>query len=307
MARHAIWVVVSAGSEQWVGRLVPGPTDRIHVHFPHGQGPLHLPLGTRVVIGIAQAGMSAPLREEAALVRVDQRREDALECVFEFDRPVRVLELIHGAVIDHRESRRHPRARVEPEHQVVVPVTLPEVEAAARHLVARLVDGSAGGLGLLFPRTAEPILCRAKRLRALVPLPGTEATGEWVCRVRYRYLVDENTVRYGAQFVSDGLAVDPPGPQLESLWDCQVCGAEALLAETHGYCPCCGAARHGHEREPSWRDLATAADHRFGGHGIVCETCGVAHGHRAQYCGHCGTSMGEDESDIDTARHPAVH
>ncbi|MEO0600471.1 MAG: hypothetical protein AAF211_03490 [Myxococcota bacterium] len=302
MARNAIWVVASAGPDQWVGRLVPGPTNLIHVHFPHDTGPLHVPLGTRTTIGVATAGMSAPVCEEGVLVRVDQRREEALECVFEFDPPARLLEAVEGAVIDFREPRRHPRARVDPGEVVHVPITLPEIEASARHLVGRLVDGSAGGLGLLFPRVAEPILCRADYLRAVVPLPGMDTKGEWVCRFRYRFLVDERHVRYGAQFVSDGLAVDPPGPQLEALWDCQLCGAEALLAETHAHCPRCGAARHGHEREPSWRDLATAGGHRYGGYDIVCEACGVAHGHRSQYCSHCGTSMGEDEADIETAR-----
>ncbi|MEN0065115.1 MAG: hypothetical protein AAGA48_23430 [Myxococcota bacterium] len=302
MAKNAIWVVASAGSEQWIGRLVPGPTDRIHVHFKHEQGPLFVPLGTETTIGVATAGMSAPVCETGVLVRVDQRREEALECVFEFDPPAILLEAVHGAVIDYRDARRHRRARVDEAQDVPIPVTLPEVEPSARHFVARLIDGSAGGLGLAFPRVAEPILCRTTFLRAVVPLPGLERTGEWVCEVRYRSVIDDETVRYGVQFVSDGLAVDPPGPQLEALWDCQLCGAEALLAETHAYCPRCGAARHGHEQEPTWRDCATVESHRFGGYAVACEVCGVAHSERAQYCGNCGASIGEDDADSDTAR-----
>jgi len=304
MARNAIWVVAVAGPDQWAGRLVPGPTDRIHVHFPHDAGPLHLPLGTRTALGIATQGMRAPLREVGALVRVDQRREEALECVFEFDEPVRLLEYVHGAVIDHRKPRRHLRSTFEPDDDVEVPVILPELEPSARRLVGRLVDGSAGGLGLLFPRVAEPILCRVTRLRVLVPLSGSNASGEWVCRVRYRTVIHGQTVRYGVQFVSDGFAVEPPPSQVEALWQCQSCGAEALLAETHVFCPRCGSRRQGRPREPSWRDLATVADHRFGGHELVCGGCGIANGRRAQYCGHCGGLLGEDESDIDTARPP---
>lgn len=301
MGRNAIWVVASMGAERWVGRLVPGPTDRIHVHFVDDKGPAYVPLGTPMAIGVATAGMTAPVRQEGRLVRVDWRREEVLECVFEFDEPAWLLQQVQGAVIDYRE-RRHAREFVEPETVVCVPVMLPDAPPSARRYAAHLIDRSAGGLGLALPRAAESVLCTQRHMRATVPVPETGAPAVWVCDIRYRIVLDAHRVRYGAQFVSDGLAVDPPGVLLEALWDCQVCGAEALLADSHAHCPNCGASRHGHEREPTWRDQATFDDHRYGGMEVACDACGVAHGPRASYCGNCGSPLGEDVSDAATYR-----
>ncbi|MBX2799243.1 MAG: zinc ribbon domain-containing protein [Myxococcales bacterium] len=289
MRRSAIWVRVGTASQGWTGRLVPGGAERIHVHFPFEKGPSHAALGSRLSLGLAQPGMSVAVRDDATLIRVDRRREDALECVLEMDHPEWLLAYLPDAVIDRRtDKRRWIRAAPEADSNVLVPVILPEAPPSAQRLVGRLLDGSAGGVGLAFPMVAEPRLCRTETMRATVPMPGLKGVGEWVCQVRYRALLDDGRVRYGLQFVSDGVAVHPPGPQLESLWDCDECGTEGLLAQTHVHCPQCGAPARGPDRHPSWRELATPDVHPMCGTDVDCPSCGVVHGELARFCGHCG-------------------
>ncbi|HHO49618.1 MAG TPA: zinc ribbon domain-containing protein [Deltaproteobacteria bacterium] len=302
MRRSAIWVQLQASTGGWSGHLVPGRSDRIQVRFPHGSGPTKLPLGEEVEVGFAQRGMVTAVQDRGRLFRVDRRREDALECTIELDHPDRLSRGVRGAVIDQRPNlRQWLRAEVGREETVIVPVTLPDAPPSAQRIVGRLLDGGAGGLGLSFPLVAEPRLCVAERLRAVVPLPGLKGAGEWVCEVRYRSLIesDEQHVRYGLQFVSDGVAVDPPGPQIESLWDCGACGTRGLLAGTHACCPACGAAKVGPYRNPSWRDLAIAAVHPMCGTERICARCGVAHSTEARFCGNCGGALAEPGPDQD--------
>ena len=293
MGRSGIWVRIQYQAEGWSGRLIPGRPDRIHVHFPPERGPDHLPLTTVVEVGIAQRGMANALRDRGRLIKVDRRREDALECVFELDHPDRLLEEVRDAVIDQRMDRRRRMRAAAETQDVMVPVTLQSTPAHTQRVVGRLLDGGAGGIGLSFPVAAEPLLCRSRTLRAKVPLPGLKGVGEWVCDVRYRTLLDDNKVRYGLQFVSDGVAVDPPGPELQALWDC-ACGTGGLLAETHAFCPACGAEAAGPTRHPTWRELATVDVHPLCGTDVSCEHCGVAYGYLAMFCGHCGEALPGD-------------
>ena len=270
---------------------MPGRPERIHVHFHPDGGPVHMPLGTRVRLGIAQPGMANALRDEARLVRVDRRREDALECVFELSHPDRLGE-VRGAVIDQRpDHRRHLRAVPGPKSAVVIPVVLPEAPPSAQRLMGRMIDGGAGGVGLSFPMVCEPLLARNTTIRASVPLPGHKGTSTWVCDVRYRAMLEGGRVCYGLMFMSDGLAVDPPGPQLEALWTCAHCHTAGLLDETHAFCPGCGAPSAGPRHHPSWQELATAEVHPFCGTDVACTGCGVPHSEMARYCGHCGTTL----------------
>lgn len=293
MARSPIWVHVQHAEHGWTGRLIPGRPERVHVHFHPDDGPVYAPLGSVMGLGIAQPGMASALRDASRLVKVDRRREEALECVFELSHPERLLQQVRGAVIDQRpENRRWLRAEPPEGEEVLVPVTLPDAPRSGQRTIGTLVDGSAGGVGLHFPAAAEPLLCTNLTLRAQVPLPGTRGVGDWVCSVRYRAWIDENWVRYGLQFISDGVAVDPPGPQLEALWDCGRCGDQDLLADTHVYCPACGLEKpEPGGRTPTWRDKATVEVHPFGGTDLCCEMCGVAHSDLATYCGHCGSRL----------------
>lgn len=298
MGRSAIWVRLQSATNGWSGRLVPGRSDRICVRFPHEAGPAHLPLGSEVEVGFAQRGMVAAVRDRGRIFQVDRRREDALECAIDLDHPDWLSRGVRGAVIDQRPNlRRWLRAEVGQTETVMVPVTLPDAPPSAQRIVGRLLDGGAGGVGLSFPIVAEPRLCVAERMRAVVPLPGLKGAGEWVCEVRYRSLIesDERYVRYGLQFVSDGVAVDPPGPQIESLWDCDGCETAGLLADTHACCPACGGIRSGPYRNPSWRDLAIAAVHPMCGTELICGRCGVPHSDRAKFCGNCGCALLDDD------------
>lgn len=292
MARSPIWVHAHHRDHGWSGRLIPGRPERIHVHFPPDEGPLYTALGSTLRLGIAQHGMANAMQDDARLVKVDRRREDALECVFQLSDPRRLLREVRGAVIDQRpEHRRWLRVQPDDDHDVQVPVTLPDAPRSGQRTVGTLVDGSAGGVGLHFPAVAEPLLCTNLTMRARVPLPGTGGVGDWVCSVRYRAWIDDATVRYGLQFVSDGVAVDPPGPQLEPLWDCRHCGIDGLLADTHVRCPSCGLEASSETRRPTWRDQATAEVHPLCGIDVHCESCGVSASELATYCGHCGDRL----------------
>ncbi len=304
MGRSTIWVRIQHGDQGWSGRLVPGRCDRIHVHFPHDDGPVHLPIGETTQLGIAQPGMAEAVRDEARLVRVDRRREEALECEFELVHPTQLHERVKGAVIDpHVENRRWLRAPPDPSARVIVPVTLPDAPPSAQRLVGRMIDGSAGGVGLAFTRVAEPRLAQSTTMRVQVPLPGLQGTGVWVCDVRYRRLMSPTLVRYGLQFKSDGVAVEPPGPQLEELWDCSQCSEEGLLDGTHAHCPACGAPATGPSRHPTWRELATVDVHPMCGTDVECPACAVAHSHEARYCAHCGEPLPQEETaDLPTQR-----
>ena len=292
MARAAIWVRIRTPDQGWSGRLVPGRPDLVRVRFFPDGGPARLPLRTPVQLGFARRGMSSAVLDHGRLVHVDYRREDGLECVFEMADPEQLQGQVQGAVARVPDPRRFTRAQPDAGEEVPVRVTLPNAPTAAQRLVGRLLDGGAGGVGLAFPFVAETRLCEASRLRAWIPLPGHQGTGEWVCEVRYRSLMEDGRVRYGLQFVCDGAVVDPPGPQLEALWDC-VCGTRALLADTHVHCPVCGATQCGEPRRPSWRDRATAESHPLCGTERECAVCGVSHGVGAQYCGHCGVILPE--------------
>ena len=302
MARSPIWVRVQREGRGWSGRLIPGRPDRIHVHFHPDDGPLYTPLGGWLRLGIAQPGMAHALQDDARLVRVDRRREEALECVFELAHPAWLVRQVRGAVIDQRPDSRNWLRVAAPDDEVTVPVTLPDAPPSAQRVVGRLADASAGGLGVLFPKVAEPLLCLHLTLRAQVPLPGHSGTGDWVCSVRYRTLVDSETVRYGLQFLSDGVAVDPPGPQLEELWDCEECGVDGLLAETHARCPSCGSEANPTTRHPTWREQATADVHPMCGTDVHCEQCGVAHSELATFCGHCGHRLPTEATEPMGAR-----
>ena len=290
MGRSFIWVRIRFLDQGWSGRLIPGRSDRIHVHFLPDDGPATLPLGAEVHLGVAQPGMASAMRDTATLVRVDRRREDALECVFEPAHPRRLVDEVRGAVIDkHVENRQWVRALPSPESDVIVPITLEQ--PATQQVVGRVLDLGAGGVGLQFPLVAEPLLCQSTRVRARVPLPGQQGVGDWVCEVRYRCLLGDEHVRYGLMFASDGVAVDPPGPQLQTLWDCPQCGRDGLLSETHAHCAACGGPRTGPERHPTWQELATVDVHPLCGTDVHCKTCGVAHGLDARFCGHCGSTL----------------
>ena len=294
MGRSSIWVRIQFRSEGWTGRLVPGRSDQIEVHFFPDPGPLTLPLDSVVEVGFAQAGMVTAVRDEARLINVDRRREDGLICRFQLANPARLGAEVRGAVIDQRsDTRRFLRANVPTTEEIAVPVVLTDAPPSAKRLVGRLLDGSAGGVGLAFPLISEPLLCRSTTMRAEVPLPGLERTSQWVCDVRYRTLWGPDQVRYGLQFISDGVAVHPPGPQLESLWDCENCDTRGLLDGTHAFCPQCGTQAAGDRRHPSWRELATAEVHPLCGTELACGECGVAHSTLARFCGNCSARLHE--------------
>lgn len=263
---------------------------------------MYTALGSTVRLGIAQPGMANALQDDARLLKVDRRREDALECVFELSRPDRLLHEVRGAVIDQRpENRRWLRAQPDPDDEVQVPVTLPDAPRSGQRMMGILVDSSAGGVGLHFPTVAEPLLSSNLTMRARVPLPGKAGVGDWVCSVRYRAWIDDEWVRYGLQFVSDGVAVDPPGPQLEALWECGHCMDRGLLADTHQHCPSCGLEKGDTSGvTPTWRDRATADLHPYCGTDVFCEACGVSHSDLATYCGHCGTRLPTEATETHT-------
>lgn len=282
----AIWVVVHAAGRSFSGRLVPGRADTPTLLFDEAKAPAELPLGTEVEVGMATLGMANAVRDRGVLTGVQRLRDGNVQVTLMVDHPQTLQDELPQAVRDTTERREW--VRVGPKDRTVeVPVRLPD----GMRLIARLRDSSAGGLGLGFPIGAEPKLCATRTFVASVVWPGFEGRRDWTCEVRNRALRD-GEVRYGVQFKTETGSVGAPGPRFEPLWDCPSCQTEALLAETHQHCPICGHAR-GDERTrlPEWEDLFTADNHPLCGTAGACRACGVAHGRRAIFCGHCGVKL----------------
>lgn len=281
----AIWVVVQGGGRSFSGRLVPGRADTPTVQFETEKAPVDLPLGSEVTLGMATLGMASAVRDRGELTGIQWLRDGHVQATITVDNPQALVDELPQAVRDTTERREW--VRVGPKDRTVeVPVRLDD----GLRLIARLRDSSAGGLGLGFPLGAEARLCTARTFVASVVWPGFEGRRDWTCEVRNRVLRD-GEVRYGVQFKTE-TGQGAPGPKFEPLWDCPGCQTEALLAQTHRFCPTCGRARGDQRtRLPGWEELFTADNHPLCGTAGSCRACGVAHGKRAIWCGHCGVKL----------------
>jgi hypothetical protein len=78
----------------------------------------------------------------------------------------------------------------------------------------------------------------------------------------------------------------------EMLWDCKFCGAKALPAKTHKFCPTCGAAQDPNTRRfPSDEDKRAVAGHVVKGANLICKACSTPNAADAQYCQQCGAPL----------------
>jgi hypothetical protein len=75
----------------------------------------------------------------------------------------------------------------------------------------------------------------------------------------------------------------------EMLWNCQFCGTQKLLANTHKHCPACGGAQ-----DPSWRYFPSDAEkvvvdgHVYVGADWICPACQSPNAGNATHCTQCG-------------------
>jgi ribosomal protein L37E len=78
----------------------------------------------------------------------------------------------------------------------------------------------------------------------------------------------------------------------EMLWDCRFCGAAAMPAKTHQFCPSCGAAQ-----DPKTRRFPTDAEKRAvenyvpKGADVVCRFCSTPNAADSKFCQQCGASL----------------
>ncbi len=288
--KYQIWVLVRDGGSRWKGRLRPGRADAVRVVFDDGDGPMTLPLASTVEIGFATLGMPAAVRSQGRLVQLERLRDGAIDCAFEVEVPDLLQRGAPGAVVDTTRGDRQ-WVRVETgKDEIPVPVILPDEPPATQRLLATLRDGSAGGLGLVFPLAAEPRLAKYTSFKAAVAWPGYPGEREWTCDVRSRTLLGDE-VRYGVQFCTEMSDQAPAGPRIEMLWDCPGCHRTGLLNDSHAFCPACGHVRTGPPRKPVWGDAASRDIHPFGAADGVCPACASVVSSTSVFCPGCGAQL----------------
>jgi hypothetical protein len=78
----------------------------------------------------------------------------------------------------------------------------------------------------------------------------------------------------------------------EMIWDCKFCGATALPARTHRFCPTCGAAQDPASRRfPSDAEKRAIDNHVPKGEDRICGACGKPNDADATYCVQCGAPL----------------
>jgi ribosomal protein L37E len=78
----------------------------------------------------------------------------------------------------------------------------------------------------------------------------------------------------------------------EMIWDCKFCGATALPARTHRFCPTCGAAQDTDTRRfPSDAEKRAIEDYVPKGEDRICGACGKPNDADATYCVQCGAPL----------------
>lgn len=77
----------------------------------------------------------------------------------------------------------------------------------------------------------------------------------------------------------------------EMWWDCEFCGATALLGKSNLYCPQCGAQQNASQRyfPPQGRETAFNGD--FDGADRSCPACNTPNGAKATHCRSCGSPL----------------
>lgn len=100
----------------------------------------------------------------------------------------------------------------------------------------------------------------------------------------------------------------PPGARSEELgvyemlWDCKFCGATALPAKTHKFCPTCGAAQDPRSRRfPADDEKRAVTDYVPAGADVICKACGGLNAGNAKFCKQCGASLEGAEAAALTA------
>jgi PilZ domain-containing protein len=276
--------VVQRLGEGWTGRMVTARgLDQPRIAFPANNAPASLPLGAQVDLGLATRAMAKAVRCGAQLIAVEWAPE-GVELTFDPDEPELFRDEIPGLVKDPPERRSSVRVFPRSGEGIRVPVRLQE-DLAAKPLVARLCDASAGGLGLLFPYSSEEKLCFSRALLCEVVEPGGERR-EVDCLVRNRTLLPDG-VRYGVEFVNPGSAAVQP---FEPLWDCP-CGETGLLAASHKRCLRCGRPRSTNTRLPHRDGLLSLPAHLYTGTDRRCRSCGATWSSAAKFCGSCGLGL----------------
>ena len=282
-----VFAVVRADTGRWMGRLVAPHAGRPpRLAFPVEHSPASIPLGTALTVGLAPRHLPKPTQSRAKLTALE-RLGSVVAVELELDDPTMWREAMPEEDVRVNERRAWPRVATSLSTEFAVGVEMDRGALSGRRMGARLVDMSRGGLGLRFPLHCETRLCVAGLLRCTIQ--GPSGVQVRICTIRNRRLLSTG-VRYGVAYTP--AATPWPEPRYEAHWRCGDCGSEPLLADTHAFCPACGAPRDNTPSQfPEWDGVIHVDAHPFTGMGRGCLRCGCTWHETARNCGHCGTRL----------------
>ncbi len=283
-ALRAIVQVNTAIFDAPVVSCVPG---RLTVAF-EGRYPPVFAVGALVRLHLKGVHLLADVHCDAQIVQRTEL-EDGRAYTLNFPR-----HCLREDQIDSSYAERRGWMRVTPASIEKVPILLTPISPSGRNRrdleqFGRLVDVSAGGLGVELDGPHPDHLAGHERVQVEFEPPGTNAFLERRCRIRRRSLYETlRTTR-----LRMGLAFDEPTPRLEfePLWDCRRCGETKLLGQSQRRCCRCGNPRTGNTYLPEWDELIATVSHRYTGHGNSCTACGSHWSSRARCCGLCGALL----------------
>lgn len=283
-------VTLCTGDARWTGSVGDTSAAGASVLFPADEAPT-LPLGARLELTFSGGPLSEPV---SVLGVLRSRAEGSFRRYgFAFDEPGRLGAMVPADAFG--QFNRREWVRLAPDRPILVRIEVMDGPASGKVLEGPLADLSRGGMAVHLQPSAERDLGEALHLRCTVrPAGANQEQTCYVCLIRNRQVLEgKGGIRYGMEFVGGQPDVTPLAPPAyEPSWDCGACGTVRLLAQSHLFCPTCGASpRHDRTYFPSWDEVRTAQDHPFTGDERCCSACGARWAAAARHCGHCGVRL----------------